>query len=434
MHVQYLGIPFMAYFWVGLAYSYLEPGGLPRSWNLFLSGMAVTMLLIAQTQLDHSLYYAHLDYVRVGGLAIAHRRKGVLYWWMIAYLNVWTATGVLLLFRAWHQSIPLYRRQAFMLLAGSLLPWGFHLLYQAGWAPEGIDIAPFGIAGAGMVFAIAAMRHRALNVLPLARDLVLDSIAEGVVVLDLRRRIIDFNRAATVLLPGLDLRLIGHDCSLLLDPDQDGLVTPAGAGARQLEVRRNVLRDRRGLAVGTVLLIQDMTEKMAMIDALRQLATTDSLTGCDNRRHLFERCQQAVRAARRYRRPLSLIILDIDDFKQINDREGHPAGDALLRRVAAVLQGGLREADALGRYGGDEFIIVLPETTGPAALASARHLAGACAAECGVRLSLGVAELQPGGEGYDELLTRADQALYRAKSAGKGRAALAGAADDAPAV
>ena len=85
-----------------------------------------------------------------------------------------------------------------LLLAGSLLPWMFHLIYVMGAAPDGVDIAPFGIAATGVTFAIATLRHRILNIQPLARDLVLDGIAEGVVVLDSKLRIIDFNRAATM--------------------------------------------------------------------------------------------------------------------------------------------------------------------------------------------------------------------------------------------
>lgn len=427
LRLQYLGIPFVPYFWVGLAYSYLEPGGLPRRWNLFLLAVALLVLLVTQTNNLHHLYYTQIDYVRINGLAIARSSKGVLYWCTIAYLNLWSAVGVMLLFRAWRQAIPLYRRQALLLLAGSLLPWGFHLLYQLGDAPIGIDMSPFGISATGILFTVAALRHRVLSVLPLARDLVLDGIAEGVVVLDTRGCIIDFNRAATLLLPKLDLSLIGRDCADLIDPKQQGIVVlppQRGEEGRKIELRCDRLRDRRGREVGSVLLVQDISEKMAMIEELRQLATTDSLTGCYNRRFLFELCQQLARSARRDGRPLSLIILDIDDFKIINDRDGHPAGDLLLSRVSAILRNGLRASDALGRYGGDEFIVVLPETAGPVALHVAEKLAKACATECGVCLSLGVAQLLEQGEGVDDLLSRADLALYRAKSEGKNRAQL----------
>lgn len=433
LRIEYLGIPFIPFCWIGLAYAYLQPGGLPPPARRLLLATSLAMLLVTQTNALHRLYYVQLDYRQVAGLAIAHTLKGPLYWVNIAYLDLGAALGVLLLFRAWRVAIPLYRRQALMLLGGSLLPWSFHLIYQLGGAPLGIDITPFGIAATGAAFAIATLRHRVLSILPLARDLVLDGIAEGVVVLDSRDRIVDFNRAARTLLPGLDLSSIGTDGSGLIGPPGTPVPVLRDLGGRQLELRVSALTDRNGRKLGAVLLIQDVSEKVALIGELRQLATVDSLTGCFNRRHLFELCQHEVRVAQRYRRPLSLIILDLDDFKSVNDSGGHPAGDRLLRRVAETLRGRLRDTDMLGRYGGDEFIVLLPETPGAAALAIASALGTQCTETCGVGLSLGVAELGADADQAD-LLARADSALYQAKHAGKGRAVLAASVTPMPGV
>ena len=193
---------------------------------------------------------------------------------------------------------------------------------------------------------------------------------------------------------------------------------------RQLEIRRSELKNRHGHSIGIALLIQDVTEKMAMIEDLRQLAAFDELTGCYNRRHLLELSARALLLAQRYQQPLSLIILDIDDFKKINDLHGHPMGDKLLSHVANTLRYRLRATDILGRYGGDEFIIVLPLTTGPQGFEIAAQLRTSCATECDVQLSLGVAEREPGCVGFDDLLKNADFALYQAKNAGKNRAML----------
>jgi diguanylate cyclase (GGDEF)-like protein len=421
LRIQYLGIPFIPFCWIGLAYAYLEPAGLPRRGQLSLLALAAVMLIAPESNDWHHLYYTYLDYSRVDGVAIAHSGKGPLYWLNIVYLNVGAAYGVLLLFRAWRQSISLYRSQAALLLGGSLLPWLFHLLYQAGLAPRGIDIAPFGIAATGVTFAVATMRHRVLEFLPIARDLVFDSIAEGVIVFDNRGRIVDFNRAATRLMPGLDLSLIGRDgAGVVAMPGTAGAML-IEQGARQLEIRRDMLNDRRGRAVGAVLLIRDVSEKMAMIEELRQFATQDSLTGCHNRRHLFELCRHEVLVAQRYERQLALIMLDIDDFKAINDSQGHPVGDRMLLQVSVLLRDNLRDSDILGRYGGDEFIIILPETDGASAARIAAQLCRLAMSEIGVSLSLGVAECTSADD-VDALLLRADMALYRAKQRGKNQA------------
>ncbi|HMQ30846.1 MAG TPA: diguanylate cyclase [Chloroflexaceae bacterium] len=161
---------------------------------------------------------------------------------------------------------------------------------------------------------------------------------------------------------------------------------------------------------------------------VRELATTDALTGVANRRHFFELARLEVERAARYARPLSLLMLDADHFKQVNDRYGHVAGDEVLRAIAARCRASLREVDLIGRYGGEEFLALLPETAGTQALQVAERLREVVADEpvltsagpVQVRISLGVASL-PGGAAatVEELLDQADRALYAAKAAGR---------------
>jgi diguanylate cyclase (GGDEF)-like protein len=162
---------------------------------------------------------------------------------------------------------------------------------------------------------------------------------------------------------------------------------------------------------------------------LERLATTDSLTGLGNRRFLFERLGQEVYRARRYHTPLSLLLFDIDHFKRINDGWGHAVGDHVLREIARETHQSLRKADTAGRYGGEEFIVLLPETDLAEAVALAHRLNREISRkvikpERGspilVTVSVGVATLAPAESG-EELVQRADQALYRAKQAGRDR-------------
>jgi two-component system cell cycle response regulator len=160
-----------------------------------------------------------------------------------------------------------------------------------------------------------------------------------------------------------------------------------------------------------------------------RLATTDGLTGLTNRRSLNAQLTARVREAQRYRRPLSLLLVDIDHFKKVNDTHGHPAGDAVLRGVAAVARAQARETDLVARYGGEEMALVLPETDAAGASAIAERLRAAVettahATEHGtlrVTISVGVATWPGGGQTPDELLTTADRALYRAKQTGRNR-------------
>lgn len=164
---------------------------------------------------------------------------------------------------------------------------------------------------------------------------------------------------------------------------------------------------------------------------VQELATMDPLTGVFNRRHFFELARLEVERAARYGRALSLLMLDADHFKQINDRYGHLAGDEVLRTIARRCQQSLREMDIIGRYGGEEFLILLPETAATAALQVAERLGATIGAEpvvteageIAARVSIGVASIAAGATGsVYQLLDEVDRALYRAKAAGRNTA------------
>lgn len=185
------------------------------------------------------------------------------------------------------------------------------------------------------------------------------------------------------------------------------------------------------LALLSIGLLRAHLRTLAQSRALHTLATTDALTGIANRRHLFERGEQEVTRALRYGKPLSALMIDIDLFKTINDRWGHPSGDQVIRNIAELMPGVLRAVDACGRLGGEEFLAILPETDEEGASSLAERLRLAVEASEHVRadngqvirhtVSIGVAALAPADTTFEALLRRADLALYRAKASGRNR-------------
>jgi len=158
---------------------------------------------------------------------------------------------------------------------------------------------------------------------------------------------------------------------------------------------------------------------------LRLLATHDPLTTVLNARAFASQLAQELGRNRRYGRPLALIYLDLDDFKKVNDAHGHATGDAVLRLVADAMRSAVRQADVVGRLGGDEFGVLMPETDGTLAHAVATRLAGGIRTVFrgtpSVTASIGVVAVSGTEAGSDELLRKADQAMYEAKRAGKDR-------------
>jgi diguanylate cyclase (GGDEF)-like protein len=165
-------------------------------------------------------------------------------------------------------------------------------------------------------------------------------------------------------------------------------------------------------------------------DALSDLSRTDSLTGLRNQRAFDERLEEEVARAGRYGSPLSLLILDIDRLKAINDQSGHEAGNAALRAVGGALRVGARLSDLASRIGGDEFAIIAPSTDASAAHALGERIralvAGTEKGPLGpVTVSVGVSTLEHEGAAASTLLRAADKALYEAKHQGRNRVVLA---------
>ena len=163
-------------------------------------------------------------------------------------------------------------------------------------------------------------------------------------------------------------------------------------------------------------------------DQLRRLSMTDALTGMFNRRHVMEMMATEFSRSLRYEEPFSLIMIDIDHFKSVNDKLGHQAGDEVLRHVSSLFTKGLRNGDMIGRYGGEEFALVLPHTGIEGAMAAGERYrriiaeAGPVSGAEPVTISLGVSSNQlPGVTSVDRLLQTADQALYAAKRQGRNR-------------
>ncbi len=165
---------------------------------------------------------------------------------------------------------------------------------------------------------------------------------------------------------------------------------------------------------------------------VQRLAVTDPLTGLYNRRYFMERASNEFKRAKRYLTPLSVIMLDIDHFKQVNDTYGHLAGDQVLQNLAKLCQSTLRAVDIIGRYGGEEFMVMLPETPLKKAQHTAERLRSEIAAhttrfdEHVIRItaSMGVAEVCEQTESLDALLDQTDRALYNAKGSGRNKVVL----------
>lgn len=179
-----------------------------------------------------------------------------------------------------------------------------------------------------------------------------------------------------------------------------------------------------------VAVMEDITEKKHLVETLSLQATTDPLTGASNRRLFMEQAEKEMHRAMRYHKPLSVLLFDIDHFKQVNDRYGHEGGDAVLLRFTSLCETLIRQQDLLSRLGGEEFAILLPEVPMEGARVAAERIRKAVEemetpSENGqiirITCSVGISERRSDDTRFQQMLSRADIALYQAKSAGRNR-------------
>jgi len=266
-------------------------------------------------------------------------------------------------------------------------------------------------------------------------------------------RIVYVNRAFEELMGYRADEVLGHSPRLLNGPDTDShtrsrirkalregaslrteiLKYSKSGQPRWLDMNLMPLKDGTGAITHFACIERDLTRYKKMQRQLAQMAMFDSLTGALSRPALFQHADKEFNRAKRYHRPLSVIMLDIDHFKRINDQYGHQAGDNVLEIFVEACEEITRETDLLGRIGGEEFVLLLPDTP----LNSAYYLAERLRERINkypylaadmlieVTASLGVAELQDGDDSFKALLHRVDEALYDAKHSGRNRVKLA---------
>jgi diguanylate cyclase (GGDEF)-like protein/PAS domain S-box-containing protein len=436
--VQYLGIALAPPLALVLVLELFGPREWLRPrWLAVLFGAAAAVVLLAWTNQAHRLLWS--DWWTIPGVRpMLGLRHGPAFWGWLAYCYLLLGSLGLLLARQVVFSARIHRGQALVVLGALSLVWAANLVYVTGRSPlPNLDLTPLAFAGVAAALAWGLARYGLLDLAPVAMGEVFRSLADGVVVLDSQSRLMDLNPAAQRIL-GLSRDAVGAPASRLLQPQarllermgqeseaRSEVVLSGEDGPRTYELAVSRLGDRGGREPGWLLVWRDITRRKRLELELKRLATTDSLTGVLNRRSLLEQGAAELARARRRGRRLSVLMMDLDHFKRINDSLGHQAGDRLLQRISRACQESLRQGDLLGRMGGEEFAAVLADTGPEAALATTQRLR-AVAAECEVEggrvtLSAGVASLRPSDADLEGLLQRADQALYRAKAQGRDR-------------
>jgi diguanylate cyclase (GGDEF)-like protein/PAS domain S-box-containing protein len=388
---------------------------------------------------------------------------GIAFWiGAVGYSYLLILIGTILLIRGAIGLPAHYRRQIVLIVAGALTPWVVNVLYIAGLSPvPGLELTPLVIVFTGAIFAWAIFQFGLLDLVPIARHTLIETMAEGMLVLDQQNRVVDANPAAqhllgekTVISIGAYVGDIFNDWPELKklflhnNPEMRTELTVGDSRGGHLEINISPVHDSQQRFTGQFIVLRDITEKRRIQDELqdvnehlrlqlaeiktlqanlRERAIRDSLTGLYNRRYLDETLERELSRARRENYEISVLMIDIDHFKELNDTHGHKAGDQVLKELGDFLLTGFRLGDIVCRYGGEEFLIIMPGVQLKDAHSRAQALCQTFnktvfryeKLELRGTISIGVAVFPRHGNTSDEIIRAADAAMYAAKQAGR---------------
>jgi diguanylate cyclase (GGDEF)-like protein/PAS domain S-box-containing protein len=420
------------------------------------------MLILVWTNPTHHLFYTSFSQVQSGPFLVLHWARGLWFWVNVAYSYPLLLIAFTILLRAFLRSSGPYRWQAGITLAGSFIPWAANIYTESGLSPFGnLDLTPIAFSLMGLLFVYALVRYRLFDLVPIARSLIIDKMSDGVVVLDAHHRVIDINSAARNLtgFKGSFVGKLGRDIFSawpdMVDVTRVLFTAHAeikidSAPERYIDLQIDPIHDERNHFLGRLIILRDITtrknsekelreahenlqEKYAEIqllqDKLREQAIRDPLTDLYNRRYLEDALENELAKASRQNYPLIAIILDLDHFKLINDTFGHEAGDIVLKGLAQLLSTEARKSDIVCRYGGEEFVVIMPGASIETALERVEQWRVMfektmipyqdVILKC--TFSAGLAAFPNSGQTVKSLISAADRTLYKAKQKGRNR-------------
>ncbi|UNC91327.1 histidine kinase N-terminal 7TM domain-containing diguanylate cyclase [Candidatus Contubernalis alkaliaceticus] len=440
LNVKVTGAILAPVFWLALVLEYSGRKSWVQGKRLFYwCVIPLLAILLIWTNEFHHLIRLDARLIEFNAITYIEITRTSLSWLFFSYgyMNIFLCLIILLdgLFSKGY-----YWQQFVILLISLLLPLGSDAANMMGFLYP-FNITPLLFIPSGLLIAWGLYRYKLFDIQPIARDKVIDMMESGILVVNTDKQIVDYNiRAAQIIDNEQDEQggsmswyvvsevlkkwpkwAAAYDCpeesSFEIKMSQKG-------GEQYYRVRTNPLLDSREVLVGYLSIIDDISDQKLKEQELTHLATSDSLTGIANRRYYLELSDKIFSAARRYNHKLSLLMLDLDNFKKINDTYGHRTGDLLLKKFVVVCHDIIRSSDVFGRIGGEEFAITLPETGLTEAFYAAKRIRQKVAdvkldigrgEMISFTVSIGVAVKVPDDRCFEDILLRADNALYEAK-------------------
>ena len=438
-YIEYIGLPLIPAFWLIFSFQYCEKDKI-LSYKIYslIFLIPVITIILRYTNNFHHLFYTSVKLYNNGMFNLIKIQKGPWYYVNFLYACLAEVISSFLYWQLFFKSNYRIRSQALLIFIASVFPWISILIITLYKTPYGIDIGPFTLSISTVIFLLGFFKYNFLYLKPIARDKVFEWSNDGIVILDNNYIIIDFNIIATKILTNLKSSSIGDKIDdyisdyryikSSIENSSESQIKIENGGTNYYSMKSMKILNSRNSIIGYLVFFHDITTYVDAMDKLNYMACIDELTGVYNRRYFTERSQNELLRAKRYNHPLSFIILDIDLFKKINDNYGHLAGDEVLKNIGIICKNTIRSTDLLGRFGGEEFTILLPETEIDEAVIIAGRILKIIEtsetvynnSKIKVTASFGVTGTNSTDNlDLNTLFKQADKALYNAKSDGR---------------
>lgn len=441
LKVQFAGAPLIPPLFIFLAH-YIKHRRSPSLSKVFLFMVPVMALqFLGLTNDYHQLIYRDVQMVQYTGFVLSDLQTGFVYPLLAINVAIAQLYGISTFYLAWREEKFKFRSYSFFLLIGTVIPGLSYLLTFFRLLPLKLDWTPLAMTFTVVFFSIAVFGFHLLAMSRNILDLIFKQSQEGIVVIDQNRRLIDANEMASQIFDGdtrpqigqsIDQWSAGQHLSCQAGEEYEFSIDHPNQPKFYL-VHSFVVQDQ-DKTIGTVFHIQDYTRQKQLLLELAHYATTDPLTQVLNRRNFIKLAQLEIERAIRYHHPLAMILFDLDHFKAINDQYGHLAGDEVLKSFARLCAERVRESDLICRFGGEEFVILLPETDQHGAFRLAEQIRSVALGQTipyqdksiRYQVSAGIAGKArvTAEDKLEQLFARADKALYQAKASGRNRVVI----------
>jgi diguanylate cyclase (GGDEF)-like protein len=445
---QYLGVPFISVLWLMVALLHTKTVySLKIRMLLLLFFVPVITFFMRLTNSWHHLFYTNWEMRQYSGYYSLYMERGFWYYVNISYTILCLLLTVIIYFIGYLKNKVGYAKSHFLVfLFASLLPLIGIVLILFAFKERSIDYSALIMPVSLLIISYGILKYDFLEIRTLARETIFENNFAGMVVLGPGKRVIDYNKAAEKFFEGINISLNNYPIDYILNREPKLLEIFESEVSRDFslvidgeerffEIDAVPLGDSHDGNTRILKSIRDVTEERKIQEKLKILATTDPLSGLYNRAEFMNLAQREFTWAKRNNKELSLLLMDLDNFKIINDTFGHAAGDEMIREMGSIIITSFRKTDIAGRIGGEEFAVVLKNASLEEAKKKAEQFRETVAKrkviygkhEISFTVSIGVATIRGNTDNINDIedtLKMADDALYKAKAKGRNCVAL----------